>query len=152
MSRKGHSEEFEGNVDVMALFYFIFSHFWPPRGMWSLQARDQIRVTAATSTPAAAMPDPFTRCTGQGIEPASWCCRDANDPVVPQQELPWPSLKGRLSETKGCGNPYPLGEEVVKKYCLLSKGTFSGSLLTCQDCKILDGREPASAPLSPCTE
>ena len=26
-------------------------------------------------------------CAGHGIEPASWCCRDAADPIAPWQEL-----------------------------------------------------------------
>ena len=37
---------------------------------------------------AAAMPDPLTHCAGLGIELASSHCRDAVDPVAPQQELP----------------------------------------------------------------
>ena len=33
--------------------------------------------------------DLLTHCAGPGIEPASWCCRDAADPVVLQlRELP----------------------------------------------------------------
>ena len=30
-----------------------------------------------------AMPDP----EAPGIEPATWCCRDTVEPIVPQQEL-----------------------------------------------------------------
>ena len=33
------------------------------------------------------IPDPLTHCAGLGIEPASWCCRDATNPGAPQQEL-----------------------------------------------------------------
>ena len=36
---------------------------------------------------AAAMPNPLTHHAELGIEPASWCCRDAVNPTVPQQEL-----------------------------------------------------------------
>ena len=53
---------------------------WPPLSIWSSQARDQIRAAVAT-------PDPLTHCAGLGIEPASWCCRDATNPGAPQQEL-----------------------------------------------------------------
>ena len=28
-----------------------------------------------------------THCAGPGIEPASWCCRDATNPMVSQGEL-----------------------------------------------------------------
>jgi len=44
---------------------------------------------------------PLTHCTRLGIEPVSWCCRDAADPVAPQQELLVHSVEfGLLS-----GNP-----------------------------------------------
>ena len=33
------------------------------------------------------MLDPSTYCVGPGIEPVSWCCRNAVDPVVSQQDL-----------------------------------------------------------------
>ena len=48
-------------------FPFLFL-FWPPHSIWSSWARDQIQAR-------------------QGIQPASWCCREAIDPLVPQQEL-----------------------------------------------------------------
>ena len=35
----------------------------------------------------AAKPDPFSYCTGLGIEPMSWHCRDAANPIAPQWEL-----------------------------------------------------------------
>ena len=34
-----------------------------------------------------ATPDLLTHCARQGIEPVSWSCRDAADPVEPQWEL-----------------------------------------------------------------
>ena len=36
---------------------------------------------------AAAMSDPLTHCARPGIEPASWCCRDAAGPIVLQREV-----------------------------------------------------------------
>ena len=36
---------------------------------------------------AAAMPDPLTHWAWPGIEPASWHCRDAANPLAPQWEL-----------------------------------------------------------------
>ena len=32
-------------------------------------------------------PDPLTHSAGPGIEPVSWRCRDATDPIAPQWEL-----------------------------------------------------------------
>jgi len=40
-----------------------------------------------TYAAAEAMPDPLTHWARPGIEPVSWCCRQAADPIVPQQEL-----------------------------------------------------------------
>ena len=40
-----------------------------------------------TYAAAAAAPYPLTHCVRQGIEPASWRCRDAADPVAPEQEV-----------------------------------------------------------------
>ena len=58
-------------------YLFIYFLFWPPRGIWSSQARGQIRATAVTYTDAAAMLDPLTPLCWLGIQPASWHCRDA---------------------------------------------------------------------------
>ena len=57
-------------------FLFCFSGFWPPHGIWSSQARDQIQATVLTYITAAAALDPFTYCARPGIEPLSRCCRD----------------------------------------------------------------------------
>ena len=35
----------------------------------------------------AETPDPLIHCAGPGIKPASWRCRNAAGPVVPQQDL-----------------------------------------------------------------
>ena len=50
-------------------------------------AGDQIQAAVVTYTAAAAMPHPLTYFTGLGTEPASWCCRDATDPMAPPWEL-----------------------------------------------------------------
>ena len=50
-------------------------------------ANDWTLATAVTYAAAAAMPDPLTHCSGLGMEPVSWRCRDAANPVAPQQEL-----------------------------------------------------------------
>ena len=50
--------------------------------LWSSGARDQIPATVA------AVPDPLIHCARSGIEPVSWHCRDAADPIVAQWELP----------------------------------------------------------------
>ena len=49
-------------------------------------ARDQIRTALETYVAAVAMLDPLTHCAWPGIEPESWCCRDATDPIVPQRK------------------------------------------------------------------
>ena len=49
---------------------------------------DQIRAGAVTHATVATRPDPPTHCTGPGIEPASWRCRDDANAIAPQQELP----------------------------------------------------------------
>ena len=61
------------------LFYLIFL-FWPPRGMWSSWARDQILAAVAVYTIAL---DTLTHCAG--IEPTSQCCKDAANHVAPQR-------------------------------------------------------------------
>ena len=40
-----------------------------------------------TYTTAAATLDPLTYCTGLGIEPVFWCCRDTANAIEPQWEL-----------------------------------------------------------------
>ena len=52
-------------------------------GVPGLRIRSMLQLPYATGTTL----DPLTNCTELGIEPVSWCCRDAADPIVPQQEL-----------------------------------------------------------------
>ena len=66
-------------VFFFSFFSFVFGHLW--RHM-SSQARGQIWIIFVTYATAMAKPDPLTHCAGLGIEPASWCCRDATDPVT----------------------------------------------------------------------
>ena len=40
-----------------------------------------------TFVTAAATLDPLTHCAGPGMEPVSWHCRDATDPIAPQREF-----------------------------------------------------------------
>ena len=72
---------------VLIYSNFFFS-FFDCSKIWNSQARDQIQAAVVTYTSMAATPGPLTYCSGLGIEPVSWCCRDAADPVVPQRELP----------------------------------------------------------------
>ena len=46
------------------------------------RARDQIQTAAVTYTAAAARLDPLTLCTEPGIKSASWCRRDAANPIA----------------------------------------------------------------------
>ena len=66
------------------MFLLLSFSVWPPRGIWSSRARDQIRAAAVTT--AAATPDPLTHRAGPGSQPASWHCRDTTDPAAPQRE------------------------------------------------------------------
>lgn len=48
------------------------------------------------------MPDILTHCAGRGIKPASWHCKDTNDPGAPQWEYPVTMfLKGSHSIVSG---------------------------------------------------
>ena len=79
---------------LWSIFTFLFIYlfisiylflFWPSHSLWSSLASGQIQATVAAS---------LGHYAGLGIEPASWCCSDAPDPVVPQWELlvPWLSI------------------------------------------------------------
>ena len=64
----------------------MFLLLFAPRHMEFL-GQGQVPTTVATHTAAMAMSDPLTCCAQLGIKLASWCCRDAADPIAPQQEL-----------------------------------------------------------------
>ena len=67
-----------------------FFFFWPPCGIWSSQASDQIQAEVSTyAAPVAMLPDPLTHCASPGIEPEpmSGSSRDATNPITPQGEL-----------------------------------------------------------------
>ena len=66
-------------------FFFFFS--WPPFGIWSSWAQDQIQAAVSTYTVATATLDLLTHCARPGIEPLSSHCRDTANPIVPQWEL-----------------------------------------------------------------
>lgn len=70
----------------MASFIFFLPSCLP-RGIWSSSARAQIRATVMTYAAATATPHLLTDCAGLGIEPASWCFRDATDPIPPQWDM-----------------------------------------------------------------
>ena len=55
--------------------------FWPPQGIWSFLARDQIPATAATSSCSNA--GSLTHCAGPGIEPAFQQSQNATNPIAP---------------------------------------------------------------------
>ena len=72
-------------MEVQLIFVSWFSSFsfffWPPLGIWSSQAKDEIRATVATYTTAAAMPDPLTHSAS--------LFRDAADPTTAGTALCW---------------------------------------------------------------
>ena len=49
--------------------------------------RDQIQAADAAYSSALVMQDPLIYCARPEMEPASWHCRDAARPIVPQREL-----------------------------------------------------------------
>ena len=49
------------------LLLLLLVFFWPPRGIWSFWARDQIQTTAVTYTEVAAVLDPQPAVLGQGL-------------------------------------------------------------------------------------
>ena len=55
--------------------------------IWSSRARDQLQAAVLNFEAAGETPDPLIHCARPGIKPVSWHCRDATDPIVPQQEL-----------------------------------------------------------------
>ena len=71
-------------INSMTIFAFpeIFFFFWPPHGIWSSWARNQIQATVATYATAAAALDSLTHRARPGVEPSPHCCRDASDPVA----------------------------------------------------------------------
>ena len=71
-----------------------------------IRSEPQLRHTVAT-------PDPLTHCAGSGIEPASWCCGDTADPMVPQQEY----LNFYLKKTK-IKNKYIVLKRVHDRYLI----------------------------------
>ena len=70
------------------LFFFFgcLSAYGVPRP--GIRSEPQLQPDAT-----AAMPDPLTHCVRTGIEPVFLHCRDATDPLGPQQELPSGILK-----------------------------------------------------------
>ena len=50
-------------------YYYYYFLFWPPHGIWSSPARDQIQATVATCARAVAMLDPLTLCQGSNLGP-----------------------------------------------------------------------------------
>ena len=67
--------------------FFFFLFFCLPPAYESCWARDQIQATVATNAAAAAILDPLTHCTGPGIRPETWHCRDTASPIVPEWKL-----------------------------------------------------------------
>ena len=79
-------------------FFFLSFLFRLLCILWSSKARDQIWGAVMTYTTAVAIPDPLTHCTKLGIQTASWCYRDATDPIAPQWELQ--DLLNRTTSTR----------------------------------------------------
>ena len=69
------------------LSFCLSSSCGRPAASGSSQARDQIPAAGTTYAAAVATQDPFTHSVGPGIQPASWCCRDAAESTVPQRDL-----------------------------------------------------------------
>ena len=75
-------------VSLLLLLFFLFLFFSFLATLWHMECLGP----GIRSAPSVATLDRLTYCAGPGIESASWCCRDAADPVAPQWELPSPLL------------------------------------------------------------
>ena len=53
----------------------------------SSQARNRTHTTVVSCATDVAMSNPLTHCAGLGIQPVTFHCREAADPIVPQWEL-----------------------------------------------------------------
>ena len=67
------------NRQMTTFFFFLF---WPPHGIWSSGARDQIWAEAATMHCSDTRS--LTHYARPGIKPVSQCFRNAANPVMPQ--------------------------------------------------------------------
>ena len=62
------------------MFFFFFSFLATPRHVEFPGQRSDLSLSCNLCNPLA-------QCAGAGIEPVSWSCRDAADPIVQQWEL-----------------------------------------------------------------
>ena len=68
------------------LFFFFSLSFLAT--LWHMDFLGQgSDVSPIVTCTAEATPDPLTHCARLGIQLASWCCRDAVYPILPQWEL-----------------------------------------------------------------
>ena len=65
-------------------FVFVFFPFLATLRYMEFPTREKIQVTVATYTATAATLDHLPHCAWPGIKPASCCCRDTTNPLVPQ--------------------------------------------------------------------
>lgn len=77
----------EAPVRPSERFVFFFLLFGAPHGKWKFPGQGSDLSYILTYITAVATPDPLTQCAGLWMEPASQCCRDSTNPVVPQREL-----------------------------------------------------------------
>ena len=67
--------------------YVVFLSYLAAPWHREFQGQGQIQATLVTYNRAVSRPDPLTHCAWLGIEPVSWCCREASSPVGSQQGL-----------------------------------------------------------------
>ena len=80
-----HAESKKTENSACASFFFFFL-FWPLCSMWKFLGQGSDPSHSCDLCHSS--DNPLTHCAGPGIEPVSWCSRDASDPVAPQWELP----------------------------------------------------------------
>ena len=114
-------------VNPGSFFLFFFGHPLA-HGVPGPGIRSEPRL--CPNTAAAAIPDPLIHCAGPGIELASWCCRDAHDPAVPQRELPIIFL----ASGQGCVqlSPTPTSPAFCLILPLSSSTHISAESMSCQ--------------------
>ena len=89
-----HLYHVESSPRIQYVYLFRFSSFFSGGRFFSGRPR-HMEFPGQGSDPnhgchlwySCSNPGSSTHCARPGIEPASWCCRDAANSVVPQQEL-----------------------------------------------------------------
>ena len=110
------------------IYLFIYFHSWPPQGIWSSQARDQIQATLylnQSCSNAGSLP----HCAGPGIKPMFQWSQDTASPIALQWELPLTHFNTRLDLSK----PWPQFSQLSNCHIVILSNMSWKTILTAQD-------------------